>query len=89
MVETKYILDVKENVVGNCLLFYRKEGKGYTLDLNEAHEFTEQEAQNYVKQSHGKYRMWRKDVLEKAAKLHVDESMAYGAEQERKSKGNR
>lgn len=72
-----YCLDVQKNIVGNCLLFYRKDGKGYTLNLDDAQEFTEQEAKNHVEQSNGKYRMWRKDMLVKAARMHVDENFAY------------
>jgi len=73
----KYVLDVQLNVVGNCLLFYRQNGHGYTCDLDEAHEFTKQEAKEYVAMAHGKYRMWRKDALVKVARRHVDAGMAY------------
>lgn len=67
-----YHLTVNENDVGNCLLFYRKDGKGYTLDLEQAHEFTQEDAMHTVEKASDKYRMWKRSTLRAVAQKHVD-----------------
>jgi len=41
-----YILDSR-TIVGNCALFWRPNGNGYTCDLNEAGLYTEEEAKSH------------------------------------------
>ncbi len=47
MAEREYlILDMRE-VVGNCALFWRPEGRGYTCNLDEAGLYTYEEAMSH------------------------------------------
>ena len=43
--QEQYYLQESETIVGNCMLFWRKDRKGYTTNLDEAHIFTREEAQ--------------------------------------------
>lgn len=70
----EYILqNVHAKYVGNCILFWRKNGAGYTPDLDDAEIFTKEEAERTVRYSDtGKFRMFEKSYLESIAERHVD-----------------
>lgn len=60
-----YIQD-KRQIIGNCMVFWRKKGRGYTTDLTDA----------MVVQADWKERdtdiLWPKDLMDSLAKPRVD-----------------
>jgi len=65
-----YIEDIRSGPVGNCLYFWRKEGAGYTCNLDDAEVFDEKEATE-LNESY-KYRAWPVDYLRERTVTHVD-----------------
>lgn len=57
---------------GNCLKWWRVDGKGYTLNLKEAWKVTKAEAKKICKSRPKEDIMWSASLIEKAASLHVD-----------------
>lgn len=45
--EPKYF--IQNGIVGNTALWHRDEMKGYTCDVYEAHQFTEAEVKQYIR----------------------------------------
>lgn len=80
-----FLLTLRQKWVGDCLLFYRKEGTGYTCDIDDAEEFDRDQAESIVRQTGDKFRMWNKNYIDSVAKRHanseyVDYSKAEGSE---------
>lgn len=58
--------------VGNCLLWWRKEGNGYTCDLSEAWLVTNEKAKSICKDRPNEDIPYRADLVDGLAKRHVD-----------------
>ncbi|OGV36172.1 MAG: hypothetical protein A2020_12265 [Lentisphaerae bacterium GWF2_45_14] len=67
--ELKYYLYT--GYVGNCLLFYAKHGRGYTLDICKAEIFTKEQAKYSLVNSYPKYKCVTKRRADKFVKHHV------------------
>lgn len=69
--ERMYYLRDDRQVVGNCLLWWRKGRSGYTCNLDDAHIFTEKEAfaQHSSRETD---RPYPKDYIDGIAYRHVD-----------------
>jgi hypothetical protein len=70
-----YILKV-EAIVGNCALWWRAQGQGYTLDLRDAGKYSAEDAAKIQKGSHGDSVAIPCAEVEAIAALHVDRSRA-------------
>jgi hypothetical protein len=68
-------LTVNRTWVGNCLLFYRKNGNGYTCNINDAEVFSRAEAEKYARMADGKYQIWDANYIKSKAVLHVDSEL--------------
>lgn len=70
MSEQFYLQD-NRSYVGNDILFWAKDGKGYTTDLNKAHIYTKEEA---VKQHQSRETdiPWPKDYIDVKTRPAVD-----------------
>jgi hypothetical protein len=66
-----YIQDTRQ-IVGNCLLWYAENGRGYTCNINRAHVFRAHEIEKIVKEGQGKYRAWPKTHVDANISSHVD-----------------
>lgn len=78
--ERKYYLQDSRSVVGNFLLFWKKDHRGYTTDIDEAHEFTLEEALSHRPTDVP----WPVDEMRAIAKLRVDhQELAYGYSEQR------
>lgn len=73
MAEQLYYVQDNRQYVGNCVLWWAKDHKGYTCDLDRAHVFTKDEMWR-ICGSHGRGSdiPWRKDVIDKLIVHHVD-----------------
>lgn len=59
----RYVVQDKRQIVGNCVLWWAKDAKGYTCNLDEAHHYTEAEIRE---------RRWRStDIVRPLSKLTV------------------
>lgn len=69
--DDKYYLQDSSTYVGNDMLFWKKDGKGYTTDTREAHVFTKEDA---VKQHHCRETdiPWPKVYIDERVKFAVD-----------------
>ena len=68
-----YIQRHASGYCGNCLLFWRKGGHGYTCDLNDAEVWDESDPHfQSVAADTAKYTAWEKDYLDHASKHMVD-----------------
>lgn len=69
-----YIQRHASGFVGNCLLWWRKGGSGYTCDLDDAEVFDEDDVKFQVTMRDGRYKYtaWEKDYIDAHAKRHVD-----------------
>jgi len=65
-----YVERSASGYVGNCLLFWRKGGKGYGCDLKEAEVFTVDDLRSISRD--GKYRVWPKEYIDARATFTVD-----------------
>ena len=63
---------LQNGYVGNSVLWYRKNGKGYTTRPEEAHIFTEKEAQETCQDAVGKYIAWPKDHVDQNKRIVID-----------------
>jgi hypothetical protein len=61
--------------VGNCLLWWREAGCGYTCNLDEAGIFTRSEAESICKDRPTEDIAWPVRLVRKHAHLHVGESL--------------
>jgi len=71
--------------VGNCLLWWRKGGNGYTCDLAQAELFMEGEQLNELAKNHD-LTIWPKQYIDERAALHVDHQRVSVAEAIRKDR---
>lgn len=79
--EEKYYLQDSRGVVGNFLLFWRKDHHDYTTDIDEAHEFTLEEALSHRETDVP----WPVSQMRKVARLRVDhQNLAYTSKEQRK-----
>ena len=69
-VKTFFIQDTRQ-YVGNCVYWWRIDGKGYTCHLDDAWEVGEEEARS-IERSRGTDKAWPADQVRKAASLQVD-----------------
>jgi hypothetical protein len=77
----KYYLQDSRQVVGNYLLFWRIDHKGYTTDIDDAHEFTLEEALSHRDTDVP----WPVEEMRAKAKLRVDhQHLTYGYKEQRK-----
>jgi hypothetical protein len=80
MDEKKYYLQDSRSVVGNFLLFWAKDHRGYTTDIDNAHEFTLAEALSHRDTDVP----WPVEEMRAAAKLRVDhQNLAYTYREQR------
>lgn len=66
--QKKYFLQDTRDMVGNCMLFWRKGSRGYTTRIEEAELFTVEEALSHRKTD----RPWPEDLIRGIARLTVD-----------------
>lgn len=66
-----YYLQDSRSYVGNDVLWWAKDGKGYTTDLRKAHVFTKDEALRKNK-SRGSDTPWPKEYIDAHARPAVD-----------------
>ena len=84
--ELYYVENIERGVVGNCLLWWKKNNNGYVCDLKEAKKFSQEEAFDLCNSSPRKYRPWKASEIEKIIQHHVDiQSLRHIAEIELKS----
>lgn len=67
----KYYIQDTRSYVGNCAIWWRSEGKGYTCHIEEAGEFDEDEARN-IERSRKSDKAWPVDTVRAAASMMVD-----------------
>jgi hypothetical protein len=80
MTEKKYYLQDSRQVVGNFLLFWKKDCRGYTTNIEEAHEFTLEEALS----ERDTDVPWPVDEMQAIAKPRVDhQNLAYSYREQR------
>jgi hypothetical protein len=65
-----YIQDGRQ-VVGNCVLFWRVEGQGYTCDLKEAWRVPYDKALS-LENNRSTEILWPCEELDRISKVHVD-----------------
>ena len=71
MSEKKYYLQDTRAIVGNDMLWWAIDGKGYTTDLNKANVFTEYEAFRRS-DTRDTDKAWPKDYIDSKARPAVD-----------------
>ena len=68
-----YVENIQRGRVGNCLLFWRKGGHGYSCNLAEAEVFPEgSPLLESLAEDKEKYRVWPKEYLDGNTVTHVD-----------------
>ena len=70
MNDTYYIQ--KEGYVGNSLLWWRKGGRGYTTNINDAQEYTYTEAKEIIDRPNSDKIMHKKTDVEACAEKHIN-----------------
>lgn len=55
---------------GNCMVWWKQDGRGYTSDLTEAHVFTDEEAVKGASRETDVF--WPKDYIDAHARPRVD-----------------
>lgn len=83
MVEEKNIMENKDyyiqnGYVGNTMLFWRKNGDGYTTNLDEAGIWDEESAKTICANRNKNNRAWPISYIDKIASLQVDTQRADG-----------
>ena len=63
---------VSKGYVGNCLLFWRKGGHGYSSDLKDAEVFDGDNPKLSTIIKDGRYSVWVKEYVDNVSCLHVD-----------------
>jgi len=71
MSDDLYYLQCRGSYVGNSLLWWRKDGHGYTCDIKEAHAFTREEAFVRHECRPNVDIPWRKDYIDALLRHHV------------------
>lgn len=68
-----YIQRHSSGYVGNCLLFWHKNGNGYTCNLDNAKLFDQEEMEKLIKMDKGeKFTAWSKEYMDSISVRHVD-----------------
>lgn len=69
-----YYLQDKRNIIGNCMLWWAKDGRGYTTKIDKAHIWTAEELieRGYNDPKHPKYRIWEKDYIDSKVEATID-----------------
>ncbi len=68
-----YVERAASGTVGNCLLWWRKGGKGYGCDLAEAEVFDDDSLEFVsIVMANEKYRVWPKEYIDARTSIHVD-----------------
>lgn len=68
-----YLHNVHAGYVGNCILFWRKKGAGYTCNLDDAETFSFKAAQAVARRcEQGHFKLREKSDLDKIAERHID-----------------
>lgn len=73
-IQNRYYVQNKERgYVGNCILWWKKGGHGYTCNLDEA-EIFEQNDSNFqsITKNSRKYMAWEKSYIDERSQKHVD-----------------
>lgn len=63
---------IQSGVVGNCILFWRKGNSGYTCDVNDAEEFTEERARRQVEMRPDTDVAWPMEHIRAVMQSHVN-----------------
>jgi hypothetical protein len=68
-----YVQKHESGVVGNCLVWWRKGGHGYTCNLDDAEVFEGNDSRLWdIVKCTEKYTVWEKDYIDLCAHRHVD-----------------
>ena len=67
-----YLRNIQTGEVGNCVLWYGKNGRGYTCHLHKAEKFSKEEAEKIIKNTGEKYQMLKCCDVDKVATSQVD-----------------
>ena len=67
-----YVERQASGFVGNCLLWWRKGGHGYTCNLDDAEVFEAKDPYFQSIARDKKYRAWEKTYIDSATVRHVD-----------------
>lgn len=59
-----YIQNKDAGFLGNAIMFWRKDCKGYTPNLDDAQIFSEEEAKKICKENSGKNKAWSKEYID-------------------------
>lgn len=70
-VAPRYYIQDTRSFVGNAVVWWRPEGKGYTCHLDDAGLFSEEEARR-IERDRSTDKPIREDIAREAASLHVD-----------------
>lgn len=71
-----YIENKERGPVGNCLLWWCIDGKGYHCDIRNAQKFSFKEAREICK-GRKKYKMWEVGFIDARTRPHVDAQALY------------
>ena len=67
-----YIQRHASGYVGNCLLWWRKGGHGYTCDLNDAEIFDgDDDSFKDIADNNSKYTAWEKEYIDSSVERHI------------------
>jgi hypothetical protein len=58
-----YIQNKDRGYLGNAIIFWAKDRRGYTADLNKAHVFTKEEAEQICNRNPEKNKAWNVDYI--------------------------
>jgi hypothetical protein len=68
-----YVQNVDAGYVGNCLLWWRKGGSGYTCDLSQAEKFDESDEHLIKLSKDPKFRVWDRFYIDLCSVRMVDQ----------------
>ena len=73
MSEKLYYIQRNNSYAGNYILWWVKDARGYTTNLENAEVFTEKDAKElHSEEDGGKYTMWLKSYIDKKVSTGVD-----------------
>lgn len=59
-----YIQNYDQGYLGNSIIFWAKDRKGYTPDINNSHKFTEEEAKDICLNNPKKNKAWPVEYID-------------------------